>query len=186
MEMMTRYMNSRDSNVPIISQCQAVGLQLKDRSVPCPMPLPVLAEYDVQGIPFSPGVDPRFAYTPYMGPVFTNNAIPYDSLAARLVTGYPVIFSWRWAGITKETDSQIGNHYMIAEGCPPSSLSADAFVSVHDPLPAGLGHHRIMRYDEFANISLNAVQSNKSKLYNPKYIFSQHAGDLTFIRYTAK
>jgi hypothetical protein len=186
MEMMTRYMNSKDPGVPIVSQCQAVSLSLKDPSMPCPMTVPVPSQYDVQGIPFSPSCDPRFRYTPYMGPAFTNYAIPYDSLCAAFDAGRPVIFSWMWEGITKETNANTGAHYMLAEGCPTSVYSSDAFVSVHDPLPAGLGHHRIMRYDEFANISLNTVQNSTSKLYNPKCIFNEHAGDLTNIQYIGK
>ncbi len=185
-EMVSRYYNSVNPANPILTQCQAVQMAV-DSTMPCPQTPPVPAQWDQNGIPFT---EPNDGYTwkSYTGTIRVNGAIPYDSLAAEFAAGRPVIFQWQWVGISVADSTKNGLHFLVAEGIPKERFGWQ-WVSVNDPMPYTMGHHRVMSYYSFANVIGAQAQPGdkrgdeaKTDTYNKNYQFNAHAADLIRVR----
>lgn len=109
----------------------------------------------------------------------TNIALSWEALSAQISSGKPVVFEWNWTGVTTQTDNNSGGHYLVAEGCPQSSYIAfHGWVSVHDPMPVGIGRHRIMSYAEYRNLPSIDFPGYCD------YAFNSHGYDFDNLTYT--
>ncbi len=143
----TYYHNQVNANAPIITQCQEVQQYMGSMcTIDCnALPDTITASCNWQSTPFAAA----FGYSI----ADTNIALSWEALSTQITSGKPVAFEWNWTGITTNTTGNTGGHYLVAEGCPHSSyISFHGWVSVNDPLPVGIGRHRIMSYAEYRNL----------------------------------
>jgi hypothetical protein len=201
-EMVTTYMHSKDVMIPIIPQCDEVNRANPSLDIICPMAPPIPSNLDVTGTPFSNPYDRALGYywqqfTP--SHQMKNMTIPYDTLCGEFAAGRPTIFQLEWFGTSANTLDDSGTHYLVAEGAPSSKYSPTQWVSINDPMPYIMGHHRIITYDEFAcydaipaQPGLHPGDTNKAgvqwtqpmlRSFNPDFVFSAHIVDLYNITY---
>jgi hypothetical protein len=159
MEMATTYYHTTiDSTAPAVKQCAEVAAVYGTKcTINCDsLPAVIPSQYDQPNTPFTKPFGYQFSYAP--------NALSWETLVAEITAKRPVIFKWYWLGITQATEESAGAHFLIAEGCPQTNyIKRSGWISVHDPLPIGKGHHRIITYNAYSGN--RPVSLNKSQRY---------------------
>ncbi|MDP4219022.1 MAG: C39 family peptidase [Bacteroidota bacterium] len=98
--------------------------------------------------------------------------LTYEELCSEISAGRPVIFQWKWQGITPLTKGRADWHYLLAEGCPESKyINSPGWVSVHDPWPVNRGKHRIMSYSEYDNLVPTSLPGSR------EFVYTTHGSD---------
>lgn len=183
-EMVSKYYHQKiDPHAPVIGQCELVNMVSGADKIKCPAKVgEIPIDFDQPGTPFPTLGDTNckgYHTVSTFNPNSSSAPLSAEQLMSQIASGLPVIFEWNWGGMTIDSSNQNGSHFMVAEGIPHSSyITSHIWISVHDPLPAGRGRHRIISYAEYANdkpMTLPGVP--------PEFIFCSHASDYYQLTY---
>jgi hypothetical protein len=165
-EMVMAYYHNLDPGNALMTQCDLVKQINPQVNIDCDGQWKSDSLADNPGNPFANVTS--YSVSEWLGAL----PIPYDTLAAEIAAGRPVIFQWSNYGITpgkksvitqiSGTDYPIGAHFLIADGLPRSDYSDSLWVSVNDPLPVGEGSHKVMAYSAFAGCVPSSHQTERN------------------------